>query len=301
MPTPRRCSGCGAGLGEPTDDDLTIVCTFCGLRHDINDLAAAGAAAMPQVVVGGARPRGPARTLILGILAVVALATASSLYMAYRAAGNVTTLMRDSTSSLVARKVETPRAAAVALSDLSALTDFAWKVVDTPPPPEGYAVFQPVAALPWAMTIARAWASDAALTRIDVGRVSSTGVVDLSSERTSGYRFSSAGRAARWKQETDAGSRSLTKTSLMLEIRGETVRAIVDDSDRDARETPAPRSLPLPEILARARKSPRFAERPYYGGYMIHLPREGWVWYLSPPSGDSLPRVRASDGRVFPY
>ena len=38
MPTPRRCSGCGAALGDPTDDDLTIVCRFCGLRHDINDL-----------------------------------------------------------------------------------------------------------------------------------------------------------------------------------------------------------------------------------------------------------------------
>ncbi len=33
MATARRCSGCGASLGEPTDDDLTVVCRFCGLRQ----------------------------------------------------------------------------------------------------------------------------------------------------------------------------------------------------------------------------------------------------------------------------
>jgi hypothetical protein len=34
---------------------------------------------------------------------------------------------------------------------------------------------------------------------------------------------------------------------------------------------------------------------------MIHLPREGWVWYFTSPSGDSFPRVRARDGRTYPY
>lgn len=34
---------------------------------------------------------------------------------------------------------------------------------------------------------------------------------------------------------------------------------------------------------------------------MIHLPREGWVWYLTSPSGDGFPRVRARDGRRYPY
>jgi hypothetical protein len=35
---------------------------------------------------------------------------------------------------------------------------------------------------------------------------------------------------------------------------------------------------------------------------MIHSAGEGWVWYLSTLSGrDSIPRVRAKDGRVWPY
>jgi hypothetical protein len=296
MPTPRKCAGCGAALGDPTDDDLTIVCAFCGLRHDINDLAAAG---MPVVVSVGAPIRRVNRLVVGLLIAFVAVPVAVGTFVTYRAANVVNTRVLEQTVAVRARQQQAQQG--LALSDLATLTEFAWKTVDVPAPPEGYAVFQPVAALPWAMTIARAWASDAVLTRIDVGRVSSTGVVDLSGERTSGYRFRSPGRAARWKQETDAGSRSLTRTSLMLELRGETVRAIVDDTDRDAQSTPAPKSLPLVEILARARKSRSFGDYPFYGGYMIHLPREGWVWYLSPPSGSSLPRVRASDGRVFPY
>ena len=71
MPTPRRCSGCGAALGDPTDDDLTIVCRFCGLRHDINDLAAE---ATPVVVqLGAPRPGGAARAIATIVLLVVAL------------------------------------------------------------------------------------------------------------------------------------------------------------------------------------------------------------------------------------
>ena len=68
MPTPRRCSGCGAALGDPTDDDLTIVCRFCGLRHDINDLAGE---ATPIVVQAGAPRRGASRAVLVIVLAVV--------------------------------------------------------------------------------------------------------------------------------------------------------------------------------------------------------------------------------------
>ena len=42
--------------------------------------------------------------------------------------------------------------------------------------------------------------------------------------------------------------------------------------------------------------------RPLFRGYMTHLPGEGWVRYLSTLSGrDSIPRIRAADGRQWPY
>lgn len=296
MPTARRCSGCGAALGVPTDDDLTIVCTFCGLRHDLNEVAGA-----PQAVVIelGPRMRRANTAVVTAILGVVALAVGGGLYVAYRSATAVTSTVQQATALATRRIAET--APALPPSELATSTSFGWKDVATDPPPGGYAAFEPVAALPWAMAIARAWAADAVLTRIDVGRVSATGVVDLSGEDTSGYRFGSPARARRWRQEVDAGTKGATTTELMLQIKGNTTRALVSGDNRDEPETPAPVSVPLPELLARARKGKGFGDRPFYGGYMIHLPREGWVWYFRAPSGDSFPRVRARDGRVYPY
>jgi len=54
-------------------------------------------------------------------------------------------------------------------------------------------------------------------------------------------------------------------------------------------------------LLVRARKARTFLDRPFYAAYMIHVRREGWAWYFRAPSGDSFPRVRARDGRVYPY
>lgn len=296
MPTPRRCSGCGASLGEPADDDLTIVCTFCGLRHDLN--AVAGAAA-PVVIQLGPSARRAGGAVIGSILAIVAAVVGLGLFLAYRTARQVTSTVQDATAAVRARTAESRRP--IGLADLATLTDAGWKALDAPPPPGGFTAFEPVAALPWAMTIGRAWAADAALTRIDVGRVSATGVVDLTGESTSGYRFVSAARATRWKQETDAGSRSTTATGLLLQLQGATARVLVQNHDRDEPKTPEAASLSLAELLERARAGRGFSDRPFYSGYLIHLPREGWVWYFQAPSGDSFPRVRARDGRVYPY
>lgn len=298
MPTARRCSGCGAALGDPTDDDLTILCGFCGLRHDINDLAGSPAVA---VVTMGARPaaNSAAAKIVFAVFLIVLLATGLGVYLSYRAATEVTT--RVQLAATTVRQQAAERNRPLKPAELATAATMSWKTLDAPPPPGGFAAFDPVAALPWALEIARAWASDAALTRIDVGRVSANGIVDLSGEESSGYRFRSPARERRWRQETDAGSRSATATSLMLQVKGTSVQALVDADSRASEEAPSPSSLPLPDLLARARTRKGFADRPFYAGYLIHLPREGWVWYFRSPSGDSFPRVRARDGRVYPY
>jgi hypothetical protein len=131
-----------------------------------------------------------------------------------------------------------------------------WKVLATTPPEGGFADFDPVASLPWAMAIGHAWASDAVLTRIDVGRVSATGMVDLGGEAGSGYRFASPGRRQRWINETDAGGKSLTATGLMLDIKGMQVRALPHEERAEA-SPPPPASLPLAEILRARLRRPR--------------------------------------------
>lgn len=299
MPTPRRCAGCGAALGAPTDDDLTIVCTFCGLRHDINDLA--GAAGVPVTITVDVRGRPPrlAVWLMGSLVGLVLLATALGVYLASQATNTARTALRIPVTQRPDPAADRRRP--LALTELATLTESAWKTVDAPPPPGGADGFEPDAALPWAMSIARAWASDAVLTRIDVGRVDTNGRVDLSGEDVSGYRFRSPARERLWKQEQDAGSRSTTPTAMLLQIRGDAAQVLLDADRRDDPIPPAPASLPLPDLLTKAKTRKGFADRPFYAGYMIHLPREGWVWYFRTPSGDSFPRVRARDGRVYPY
>ena len=102
------------------------------------------------------------------------------------------------------------------------------------------------------------------------------------------------------KNDIDTGTRSEIGTELLLQLKGGSVQALVTEG-REAAPPAAPVSLGLEQILGGARKGQGFVERPFYTGYMIHLPREGWVWYFQSASGDSFPRVRARDGRVYPY
>ncbi|MEZ5294628.1 MAG: hypothetical protein R2745_26355 [Vicinamibacterales bacterium] len=297
MPTARRCTGCGAALGEPTDDDLTILCTFCGLRHDINALGSAGPA--PVVIELGPGMRRTNGLIVGTILAIVALSVAGGLYVSYRAATEVTTRVTEATRSVQARAAERRRALAPA--ELSGLTEFAWKTLDVPPPPGGFAAFDPVASLPWALDIAHAWATDAVVTRIDVDRVAATGVVALDGEATSGYRFASPARTERAARQADTGVKGATSTGMMMQLRGSEVRVLMETDRVDDVPPTAAASLPLGRILERARRGRGFGDRPFYAGYLILLPREGWVWYFRSLSGESFPRVRARDGRVYPY
>jgi hypothetical protein len=58
--------------------------------------------------------------------------------------------------------------------------------------------------------MARAWARDARLTRIDVTRLGAAGTLDLSSgtEDVAGYRFVSPGRTNEWVERADRGGAS---------------------------------------------------------------------------------------------
>jgi hypothetical protein len=296
MPTARRCQGCGATLGD-ADDAGVLTCRFCGLTHDTTTMFPA---VTPAVVQIDARARKASRAIVFVVLAVVAVIVVSALVPALMGLWIAKSAIERTVPGVMDRIDDGKRALAPA--DLATLSQGGgWKTLQVGPPMGGFDDFDPVASLPWAMAIGRAWASDAVLTRVDVGKVAASGVVDLGGEHGSGYRFLSPGRRQRWINETDAGSRSLTATGLMLEIKGTTVRALPHE-EHEERVPPAAASLPLPEILERARRHAGFVDKPYYAGYLIHLPREGWVWYFRPISGSTgLPRVRARDGRTYPY
>lgn len=299
MPTARRCQGCGATLGEPAPGASVVTCPFCGLAHDTT-------VAFPAIRITTVTTETPAHVvrarrivwLVAGlvILAIVVSAVIPAVMGLRIAKTAIQQTLPDVTARLNDHKRPIPPAD-LAVAPMSG----GWKVLDVKPPPGGFADFDPVASLPWATAIGRAWASDAVLTRIDVGRVSATGAVDLTGEQSSGFRFVSPGRHERWVNETDAGGKTLTSTGLMIEIKGTQVRALPYE-ERDARPLPPPVSLSLADILERARDGRGFEEKPYYAGYLIHLPREGWVWYFRGLGASSgYPRVRARDGRTYPY
>jgi hypothetical protein len=297
MAVARRCQGCGSSLPEVEEGSTVVTCPFCGLAHD----DAVGPS--PVVVrIGGEAQRRAGRRIGWVILTIVLISTIVTLVPVWFSVRFVREVSSRTTSMLPSQRRADARATLVPAELAAVPQGQGWKALEVPPPPGGFADFDPVAGIPWATSIGRAWAADAVLSRVDVGRVAVTGAVDLSGEDASGYRFASPARHRQWTNETDAGSKSLTATGLMLLIKGTEVRALATEDRGDPAAPPPPESLALREILERARRNRGFTEKPYYSGYLIHLPREGWVWYFRAISGDgSFPRVRARDGRVYPY
>lgn len=191
------------------------------------------------------------------------------------------------------------------IGELAASSERGWREVRADAPPRGWAAFDPVVGLPWAMGLARQWAPDATLTRIDVSRAASDGTVNLTGgpDDTVGYRFISPDRIASWVNDADVHAKVEASYGLLMTLAQQKVTASIQRGRPPASGAPALAStLPLSEVLARARANATFVDRPFYAGYLIQLPTEGWVWYFQTLSGrDALPRVRARDGRVYPY
>jgi hypothetical protein len=301
-PRARRCAGCGGPLPDSPAGAATVTCPFCGI---VNDLPSRAPAPQPIVVtldVGKAAAQlGRGAKIAVGIgLGVAGLVIAFGVLRAVRP---ITGALED-----VRRQADAmdERMRALAPAELATVGESGWRAVTAPAPPGGWTAFDPVRGLGWATTIARAWAGDATLTRIDVSRASAAGVVNLAGELEDsvGYRFVSPARIADWERRADREVNAQAAYELMMRIAREKVTANVVSGRPSTRERTVrdPDSLPLAEVLARARKNARFGDYPFYAGYLIHLDREGWVWYLSSLSGrESMPRVRARDGAVFPY
>ena len=92
----------------------------------------------------------------------------------------------------------------------------------------------------------------------------------------------------------------MTATGLLLQLTGRDVRALPYE-ERYEPGAAAPVSLPLAESPRARAARPRLRRQAVLRGILIHLPREGWVWYFRAVSGTTgYPRVRARDGRTLP-
>ena len=248
------------------------------------------------------------------VLATVAIAVIAVFVSIRSAAPQVNLAVNDAAQRIAeiqratasARQPVPPRVQKIAPSALATPTALGWRELDVPVPSSGWATFEPVTDLRWAMDIARAWQPDARLTRIDVDRLKSDGTVDLTAgpDNKAGYRFMSPGQIENWGRIADRDAKAEVPYAMMLQLVEQKVTALVTRGQprNDAAPPVTIDSHPLPELLNLALKRRGFKEHPFYSGYMIHLPGEGWVWYLSSLSNrESQPRVRARDGATYPY
>jgi hypothetical protein len=116
------------------------------------------------------------------------------------------------------------------------------------------------------------------------------------------YRFVSPARIEQYWKEADVRTDVRAQVEMWVIARGggALVQALTAPPSRGATVSPAPSVLRMADLLERSRS--RLPPRPYYKGYMIFTGAEGWVWYLSTLSGrESIPRIRAVDGRMWPY
>lgn len=278
-------------------------CPFCGLVHN----AASNQSrenTVTQVHVSSASLKRPLRWILAIVMLIVVVSLVpviAGLYFGWRAV--------DTAVSSLATTSATPgpsKPARFVPSDLRTAAAGSYEV-DAAPPAGGYSAVDAVTALPWALTIAQAWAQDARLERIDVTRMRPGGTLNVQDdpEAVLRYRFRSPARIAALVEQARLSTSARAAVGLFVSIERGTLRASINEStrvsERDSATPPNPAVLPLVKLVAVPTVGKLIADVPFLSGYAIHLADEGWVWYFSTLAGESKPRVRGRDGAVWPY
>jgi hypothetical protein len=300
----RRCAGCGAPLPD-TDHGERPTCRFCGLVHDATSPSWPS---MPLVMETAAPPRTGrgAVAIISTVFLIAVLAPLAFVYVQWRAGQALAPLRTlTSTTAALTKKARTPRE----LRDVPR----GYHDLDVSPPPGGYGAIDAVATLPWALTIAQAWSGDARLERIDIDRLRPDGTVNAAddSEARVTYRFVSPARTDALFRQAELSAKAEANIGLWVRVSEGRPQVYADYSAAQlarilqrVKTSPAadhPAALPLTALVARPSVRRVLKPVPFYKGYLIHIEREGWVWYLSTLANEGFPRVRARDGAPYPY
>jgi hypothetical protein len=299
----RRCGGCGAALPDP-DEFERSTCQFCGMTHD----AATPGGASIQIAIETPETRRFARGAIVVISLVFlisVLAPLAFIYMQWRASSALAPLRAFvSTSTSSVKKTRTT-------SNLRDLPR-GFHELETTAPPGGYASVDAVSALPWALAIAQAWSGDARIARIDVERMRPDGAVNAQddAEASVTYRFASPGRGEELQRRAETSGQAELDSEFWVRLNGGRAQVIAHYNsagvarvmDRGPGRTPGhPVALPLTEFVSRPGAKRTLKPLPFYRGYMIYSPGEGWVWYFSTLANETFTRMRARDAAPYPY
>ncbi len=295
----RQCQRCGAPLPEAAEPG-PVTCAYCGMAYDPTS---AFRPSLPVKLSPGTGRRVMWILLAAALIPVVAIAlvTCGILVTANKAVDAAKAGLGGSREGLKASILS----AAKAKAKPSGLTaGRGWQALDVAEPPGGSGNLDAVAAIPWAVSQAQGWRGDARLERVDVEKVRPDGLVNARDDEAASvmFRFRSPSLLEEQQRQMDLG-KSGVQAGLFIEVKQGAVRGLVT-SVHDPREAlpPHPASLPLKAIFEGLDRAGKLPAKPFYGGYLIHLRDEGWVWYLHTLARqDSIPRVRAADGKAWPY
>jgi hypothetical protein len=324
-----KCPSCGAPL-DVEEGSVFMTCSFCGATaaptQHFKTPRPAPQAPVQVIDLSSYRKGGkgvratPARAAGCG-LAVFLLIAGIGAFVFVRAQG-IQRSVRESiaatqrglskatnTPTFGARREET----AIPVARLAEPAFTGKHLLAASAPPTRFGTFEPVASLPWALSIAQVWSRDAKLERVDVDRVRPDGTLNVEDdpEAEVTYRFVSPSRFEALRERMNLEKNPRGDQEFWVEIESGKVYAYELQtlsqlaSDDDAQEIAAltwPKSLPLTEIVPAIAKRKGVPAVPFFEGYLIRLEDEGWCWYISTLSGSpNIPRVRARDGRAWPY
>lgn len=315
-----NCPSCGAPI-EIDEESVVQVCSHCGsnlapTRHLWRGRAPTDAGARVEVHrIDLSGLRRPVAKSFGCLLLVLVLVLGIGGFVAWRAF-TMQSSIRSSIESVTRGLSESPTAVKKGPLPVSALAEPSFRgrhEISAAPPPSPLSAYDPVAGLPWALALAQVWSDDVKLERIDVDRLRPDGTINVQDdpEAEVTYRFVSPRRFQALRERANLESRPKGDQEFWIVIENgklfayelETHAAFA--SDREAAEIDGltwPKSLSMPEILRGAARRREFPDVPFYKGYLIRLEDEGWCWYLSTLSGSpSIPRVRARDGKSWPY
>ena len=231
--------------------------------------------------------------------------------MVYSAVRGGDSLVRTAADAITAAAT-TGRAApaTLTLTDLDDLSP-GYHTLDAAPPSSGYASFDAIGALPWAVTIAQAWVGDARLDRIDVVRVQPDGLIDVADDREAEvtYRFVSPDRVKELRRRADLSANANVQTEFWVRVKGgqasviapTTPAALLAFRDHEGAAARAPQRAAARRDIRQACGVVRSSMRRFTRAICCTLEGEGWVWYFSTLSGEPLPRVRSTDAKTYPY
>lgn len=314
-----KCPSCGAPLEAPEEGGpgAFFSCSFCGATAAPTQQVRNPRSAAPIAGAGPFRLRRVSRGQATGCtLVVLALIAGIGAFVFVRARGiersvrqSIATVTRSLPTSTSLRQ----EAAPLPVARLGEPAFTGRHLLAASAPPTGFGAFEPVASLPWALSIAQVWSRDAKIERVDVERLRPDGTLNVQDdpEAEVTYRFVSPSRFEALREKMNLEKNPRGDQEFWLEIEDGKVYAYELQTlsqlagDDDAREIAAlswPKSLPLTEILPALARRKSLPAVPFFEGYLIRLEDEGWCWYLSTLSGSpQIPRVRARDGRVWPY